>query len=85
MSLGLQLLIQEHYHGGNWNEVVKGMKIKCTFSLIGDNFNVKVGVKHGRNQRHGTMHIWFASAAIVQTNHMTICQVLHRGIHKICP
>jgi hypothetical protein len=56
----------EHIGNHNYDEIIKAVKEEKSFRIIGDNCNLKVGVKHERDQRHGTMYNWFASTIILQ-------------------
>ena len=61
------LSVMEEIGNYNYNEIVKGVKEDASFRIIGDNCNLKVGVKYERGQHHGNMYNWFASSIIMQT------------------
>ena len=63
-------IIEEIGHHNN-DTVVKGIKDGHNIRIVGDNINVKMGVKYERSDHHGNMLNWFASAVILQETSFT--------------
>ena len=63
-------IIEEIGHHNN-DTMVKGIKDGHNIRIVGDNINVKMGVKYERSDHHGNMLNWFASAVILQETSFT--------------
>ncbi|KAK3102170.1 hypothetical protein FSP39_009302 [Pinctada imbricata] len=67
------------------DRVVDKIKDGFPIRIIGDNLNVKLGVRHERGDYHGTMYNWFSSAVIVQSNPFTGLPQNPQGLAKDLP